>query len=252
MIKILEAINEPPKNFDDLINSLYNIQMEDVVITDVDIEPKSNEHVKHEFMISFHLKVTRLTPDTINIFYPKVVEVLKNKGYGPILWSFSVRIGHVVFTHPSGFSMDWTKFIPVHIINNMKYGDPTLEEIDKGQYSLVLPKNPVTDNPEDLNNIIKSKRKSAQVYYKVYQKGELVGHKYTLSDNPEITVSYLGGFRTELQMRSFKPYIVTYFESIDDIPVTDKEFPRHLGVHISEALSLKFKKHDINFTSYAD
>ena len=248
MIKILETINEPPKNFDDLIDSLYNIQMEDVVITDVNILRKSNEDV---FMIIFRLDVTRLTPDTINIFYPKVVEVLKNKGYGPILWTFCVRIGKIIFRNPSGFYMDWTKFIPTHIINNMKYGDPTFEEIDKGQYSLVLPKNPVTDNPEDLNNIIKSKTKSAQVYYKVYQKGELVGHKYTLSDNPQIKVEYLGGFRTELEMRSFRPEIFATFESIDDIPATDKEFPRHLIVHISESLSLKFKKHGIYFTVYS-
>jgi hypothetical protein len=247
MIKILETINEPNENFDKLIDSLYNIQMDDVIITNVDIVP--NGIYK---LIMFHLKVRRLTPDTINIFYPKVVDMLKSKGYELILSQFTVRITHILFTHPSGFNMDWTKFIPVHIINNMKYGDPTLEEIDKGRYSLVLPMNPVTDNPDDLSNMIKSKTKSAQTYYKVYQKGEVVGHKYKLSDNPQIKVEYLGGFRTELEMRSFRPEIMTYFNSIDDIPTTDKNFPRHLGVHISEALGLKFKKHGIYFTSYTE
>jgi hypothetical protein len=245
MIKILETINEPQKNFDDLINSLYNIQMDDVVITDVDILPDGVNK-----QIIFQIMVTKLTPDTINIFYPKVVDILKNNGYEPILSQFSVRITYIKFTHPSGFSMSWSKIIPNHIINNMKYGDPTLEEIDKGRYSLVLPKNPVTDNPDDLSNMIKSKKKSAQTYYKVYQKGEIIGHKYTLSNNPQIKVEYLGGFRTELEMRSFRPEIMTYFDSIDDIPTTDKNFPRHLGVHISEALGLKFKKHGIHFTSY--
>jgi hypothetical protein len=236
MIKILETINEKP-NQSKLIELLKNIKMDGLTVTGVEFD----DYLSEKIVINFDLTVTILKQNTINDFHHLVVNTLKENGYITELGNYVISMKNITFEHPSGFSMGWAKFIPTHVINQLKHYQPTLREIDQGHYSIVLPQNPITDNSEELPKIIDIKKKYGETYYKVYKKGKVGEHTYELIDNPTITVDYRGGFRKELEMRSFTPEIETKLKSIDG----NENFPRELYLELEQEITNKFKKHGI-------
>jgi len=244
MIRILETINEKP-NQSKLIELLKNIKMDGLTVTGVEFDDYLSVVTDEKIVINFDLTVTILKPNTINDFQRLVVDTLKENGYVTELENYVISMKNITFEHPSGFSMGWTKFIPTHVINQLKHYQPTLREIDQG-HSIVLPQNPITDNSEELPKIIGIKKKYGETYYKVYKKGKVGEHTYELIDNPTITVDYRGGFRKELEIRSFTPEIETKLKSIDG----NENFPRELYLELEQEIRNKFAKHGIYIIIY--
>jgi hypothetical protein len=243
MIKILETLNEEI-NYSELTNSLYNIEMDGLTIKNVNINTDSGTTEKSYKTIDFQLQVTELSPDTINIFYPKVVDVLIQNGYSSQLDKFFIRVSSIVFKYPPDLTIVNAGLSKDYIVR-LKYNDPTAEDVHNGQYSLVLPRNIFMNIDEYFETIIKSKRKSAEVFYKLYKKGNINGNDYELTDSPRIRIYYRGGDST-LKHTSFVPLIDTEFKSINGIPKTDVvNYPENFHHRLGEPLESKFRKHNI-------
>jgi len=234
MIKILETLNEQV-DYSELTNTLYNIEMDGLTVVYVNIDHTT---------IEFQIELTKLSPDTINIFYPKVVDVLIQNGYSSHLDKYFIRITSIVFKYPPHITVV-NSYLPKEYIHRLKYNDPTAEEIYNGEYSLVLPRNILMDIDEYFETIVKSKKKSGEVFYKLYKKGNLVGYNYELSDDPKIRISLRKN--DIVNPIDFITRIETRFKSVYDIPVTDTvNYPRHLEWRIIDKLVDIFKKHKID------
>jgi hypothetical protein len=242
MIKLMEVLGSI--NYMELIDDFYEIKMEGIEIVDVDILPDNPN------LIIFRIDVTMLHPNTINILYSKVVEVLKKRGLGESLHNFTIRVSNIIFTHPSGLlNIFMNNLFPHNIMTRLKYDDPPLNTIDNGNYSLVLPDNEVTRGGPDLDRIFKIKIKSASTYYEVYKKGKVQNNfTYELEDKPKkIWVDYVGKNTTILDIKNFIPNIESSVMSINGAHRDDPDFERHLQVYVFLRLNEKFEKHGIYF-----
>jgi hypothetical protein len=252
-MKLMGILNEG-LDFDKLTKELYQIKMDNIEITNVNIVVPQNFEIVKKRNIEFYLKATQITPDTINIFYSKVVEILKQKGLEDSLNEWTLSIKNILFYHSNVFTMDWNKFIPTHIINDAKFSHPTSQMIDRGQYSLVLPQNPVTNDPENIDKVIAIKTKNSKTYYAAFKKGKIdlndVRHTYELEDDYVLNVRYKGGFRKTLELNDFAIDITTSFKSIDGIPKEHESFPRELYSQMSDQVQKIFSKFKIDIGVY--
>jgi hypothetical protein len=242
ILKILEeSFNERVKSLEELI---YFVKFTDTVVQSVEID-KMNDG---SYLLDFYLETTKIGTQYVNNFYGEVANALKESGFTDSLNEFKIKISDLIFIGENRyFKMGWRKFIPTHIINEIKFRQPTISRIERGEYSVVLPDNPVTNNSGvDVQTMINIKRKRAETFFKIYQKGTVIGHQYSLMDNPIIKVDYLGGYSNTLNIKYFRPEIIAVFETIDN----SKDYDNDLLKHISEALNKKFKQHEIYFTHY--
>jgi hypothetical protein len=241
MIKILETLNEEI-NYSELTNTLYNIEMDGLTIKNVNVKNLPSPDV-WKVGLDFQIELTKLSPDTINIFYPKVVDVLIQNGHSSNLDKFFISVSSIVFKYPPYITVV-NSHLPTVIINHLRYDDPRASEVYDGDYSLVLPRNILMDIDEYFETIVKSKRKSSEVFYKLYKKGNVDGYNYELSDNPKIKITLHKN--NIVNPRDFNSEIESFFKSIDDIPITDTvNYPGHLHWRISEKIESFFKKHNI-------
>ena len=240
MIKLLNTLNEE-QSWDKLIDTLYTIDNERFKVTNVSVVDKEKYVI-----FEFHLILRELTPDTFNIFYGTVAEMILNAGYTTDLESVSISVNYFTVEHESGLKVEGISVLPREIYNRLKYDLPPVSSILKSQYSLVIPKTATLNLTDDMTTMLKSRKKKSMVYYTLLKNGTVGGMKYELSDDPKIKLTPRGGYGNIFNPATIHPEIETTVKSIDGISHEDENFPHHLVVRIADELKPKFKKQDID------
>jgi hypothetical protein len=242
MIKMVDIIRENNYTLhNDIENGIYNIQNDEFIIQGVRIVNRMD--VNYGVILTPVLK--KLTPDTINIIYSEVSKVIN--GLTKEIKHYMLSIDEISLSFDN-LRIETFKLLPRDIINSMRYGEPTVKEILNGEYSLVIPRNVFMDMKEEYSLILKSKRKLGQVYYDINKKGKILDHTYELLETPSISVIYTGGVKTQFNPSLFEIKIVTSFTKIDGVDSNSKNFNSGLIPHLSEVLSLKFKRLNLDIT----
>lgn len=240
MIKLVNTLNEE-QNYDRLVDTFYTIDNERYKVTNVDIVDKEKYVI-----IDFHLILKELTPDTFNIFYGTIAEMIIDAGYTTNLESVALSISYFTVEHESGLNVDGRNVLPREIVNRLRYDLPSVTDIWKAQYSIVIPKQYTLNLDDEMVTILNAKRKKSTVYYSLIKKGKIGDMEYELSDDPKIKLISKGGTASSFKPVNIVPEIETTVKSIDGISHDDENFPHNSVIRIADYLKEKLHKQGVN------